>query len=318
MPDPLRAPPKSRSHRSAETLRQSYLAHGVQTFSDMQAWIEAEAVTPEEYAQYKNDRKSRNARIGEEMPLFPRTAAAIPTEIGRCALFQCVPRGRRDLVVKEKLPSRNDLEIDFTGVVLDNGIDQILWLFTLGLARGQKIGERMWVSQRAVLREIGRSPGGKSMRNLRDALDRLASATLFVTFKRNAVTVNLRCGLLNWGWKSGHDEIFIRLDPDAAELFKNMSFVSLQTHLQLTGSVTRALHVYAATHRRGRQHSQLVDHLKEWFGYSGRPRAFLKALHAALEQLETLGVVKDGEIVDSPRGKVATWRLLSHHVGVRT
>ena len=145
----------------------------------------------------------------------------------------------------EQIDSRKDIKIEYFGVELDNHLDLDLWLLVISIARGQTAGSRIPITLTGLLRELGRAPGGKSRNNVKLALDRLASATLRVEIKRKDENFQFTTSLMNWGIDKKRERMFVRVDPDGYMLFENLSYLNFETHLQLEGGVTKALHLYA-------------------------------------------------------------------------
>lgn len=297
--------------RSLVELRKLRDRQVLKTDDDFRNWVIENRITDDELALLSNEKKKMYAKLGEEIPLFPFELAAIPTELTRVALFSARRRGPRKIRMWDVLASRSDITIEYFGIELDNGIDQELWLLLLTIAQGMQIGGRLWLSQYALLRELGRSTGGQAKRNLRRSLDRLASATLRIRFVRNDVTYRLTTGFLNWGIEEETGRMFVRLDPDGQVLFDNLSSFDFHTHLSLKGSVTRALHLYAISHSRNKRHSQSLVNLKKWFGFEGEHKKFKMAVREAMNQLEESGVLSDCGFKARHNVAEATWRLNS-------
>lgn len=279
------------------------------TDAEFETWLLENDLTPEEVAALANEQKRRRDSIGKEIPLFPMEVAAIPTELTRTALFRVRRRGPRKTLVWHTLASRKDIKIEYFGIELDNGIDLELWLIAISIARGIKTGTRIRVTQKGLLRELGRSTGGQSKRNLIQALDRLASATLRIRFNRGGKNYRFSSSLLNWGIVEETGEMFIRVDPDGQALFENLSYLDFNVHLALEGGVTKSLHLYAISHTQGKQHRQSLKNLKEWFGYDGQMKDFRNAVFVALHQLEKSGIVRDFEIKKWKDQETAIWTL---------
>ena len=278
------------------------------TDAEHKEWIEANNITAEELGMLANAAKSERNQTGEEVPLFPLEMFA--TEIARTALFKPRRRGPRKALVWEPIAGRGDIKIKYFGAELDSQTDLALWLLVISIARGQVAGVRIPTTLNALLRALGRSISGQSKKNIKLALDRLASATLRVELKRDDKHYTLTTSLMNWGVDELTEKMFIRVDPDGYLLFKNLSFLNFDSHLQLRGGVTKLLHIYAISHRRGKKHSQTLKNLKEWFGYIGRDRNFRSAIQDSIEQLEKQGVISDGKIHTHTGQDIASWTLI--------
>ena len=278
---------------------------------EQQEWIESNGITAEELGMLSNHTKSHRHETGQEVPLFPLELFAMPTELARTSLFCIRGRSRREIYVWERISSRADIQIDYFGVELDNQLDLELWLLAISIARGQIAGSRIPVTLRALIKGLGRTVSGQARRNVKRALDRLASATLRILLQRNNREYHLTTSLLNWGINEKTDRMFLRVDPDGYLLFENLSYLDFDVHLQLEGGVAKSLHTYAISHKQGNKHSQALKNLKAWFGYEGRMNDFLAALKEGLRQLEEQGVIRESKIFNSTDGASASWILNS-------
>ena len=299
-------PPSPRPLSELLKLRESF--HG-STDADHREWIETNGITAEELGMLANATKSKRNETGKPLPLFPLEMFAVPTEIPRTALFKTRRRGPRKPIMWEQIDSRKDIKIEYFGVELDNHLDLDLWLLVISIARGQTAGSRIPITLTGLLRELGRSTGGKSRNNVKLALDRLASATLRVEIKRKDENFQFTTSLMNWGIDKKRERMFVRVDPDGYMLFENLSYLNFETHLQLEGGVTKALHLYAISHKRGKKHSQPLEKLKKWFGYDGRTLDFRRAMIDGMRQLEETGVICEGKIYRHQEEELASWIL---------
>lgn len=306
-----------RPPRSLKELRQLRAAYQGSTDEDFRIWMKCHEITAAEVAILTNETRLERTGIGKEIPLFPMEVAAMPTELARTALFRARRRGSRKVYMWEVLASRGDIRIEYFGTELDNGIDQELWLLILSLARGMKAGSRLWATQSGLLRELGRSTGGQSKKNLKQALARLSSATLRIQFKRGENNYQFTTSLLSWGIEEETGRMFLRVDPDGQALFENLSYLDFDLHLELEGGVAKALHLYAISHKRGVRHAQVLSNLKEWFGYEGRERQFRNVLKEGMTQLEAKGVLSECDIQIWRGKETVFWTLNNLKIPVK-
>lgn len=246
-------------------------------------------------------------KIGGQMKFWPEDVCALPTELTRAALFRLVRRGRRKIMDAVKLESRSDVEVLFTGKELDQA-DADLWLACLRLGRGVPMGQRIYTTRSALLKEIGRCTGTSDYKWLRESLRRLKQASFECTYKREGKTFIVSTGMLNWGLIEETGIMFIRLDPDGFQLFENLSYIDWEQRLSLKLDATKALQIYASGHQSGRSHSVALADLAGWAGYSGRLRKFrAECVVPALAELEAVGFLHSGKITAGPRGEVVSW-----------
>lgn len=97
-------------------------------------------------------------KVGEKLRNWPEEVAAMPTELTRVSLFGLIRRGRRKVMDWEKLSSRTDIEVSYFGKQLDQA-DGDLWLACLRMGRGVPMGQRIYTTRAALLKEIGRCTG---------------------------------------------------------------------------------------------------------------------------------------------------------------
>jgi hypothetical protein len=248
-------------------------------------------------------------KIGANLDFWPETVAAMPTELTRVSLFRLVRRGRRKLMEDVKLESRADIEVLYTGKDLDQA-DADLWLACLRMGRGVPMGERLYTDRASMLREIGRADSGQNRKWLEESLIRMGKASFQATFKRNGRTIKVMTGMLKWGIEEESGAMFVRLDPDGAQLFENLAYVDWNTRLALSSNAAKAIQLYACGHQDGKPHRVLLADLAAWCGYEGRLRQFRKeSVIPALRELESQGVFVKGtaKLLSGTRGEVVTW-----------
>lgn len=249
-------------------------------------------------------------KVGELMPMWPEAVAAMPTEMTRVALFSLVRRGFRRHMEWEKLNSRSDIEARYFGKQLDQETDCDIWLCCLRLGRGLAMGQRIYIDRPSFLQLLKRTDTGPNRAWLESGLDRLSGASLKVITRRSGKTVKATCGLLKWGVEEETGSMYIRLDPDGAALFQNLSYLNWETRLGLSSSLSKALQIYVCGHTTGQAHYQPIKNIMEWMGYQGRLRKFRDGLRAGLVDLERAGVIKNWKISPGKQrkdGEIVSW-----------
>jgi hypothetical protein len=245
-------------------------------------------------------------KIGEQLRCWPQEVAAMPTELTRASLFVLVRRGRRKILDWEKLESRADIEVAYSGKQLDQA-DADLWLACLRLGRGVPLGQRIYTTRAALLQEIGKTDGSANHRWLIDSLDRMSRSTFRVIAKRNGKEVRVTTGMLKYGIEKPSGQMYIRLDPEGAALFENLAYVGWEQRLALTSNAAKALQLYVSGHMAGKPHAVLLADLARWMGYEGRLRQFRASLRPALAELAATGMIHSYGIKSGPRGDIAYW-----------
>lgn len=260
-----------------------------------------------------SDAAEPEEKVGKQMAFWPGDAAAMPTELTRVSLFglPADKPGARKMLRAMKLDSRSDVEVLYTGEQL-SAKEETTWLACFRLGRGVPMGQRIYLNLTDLLCELKLSnTGGK--RGNRQAvitrLDRLSAAHFKVHFTRGDKTYSITTGMLKWGIENETGAMYIRLDPDGAALFENLSYQPWDVRLSLHSDVSARMLSYISGHEQGKPHSQTMDNLKRWCGYGGVIRKFRLACIAALEELEAKGVLVKGsiKIVSGAKGDVACW-----------
>ncbi|ECP2388588.1 hypothetical protein FV612_21640 [Salmonella enterica] len=252
-------------------------------------------------------------KVGTQMGFWPEEVAAMPTELTRVSLFglPADKPGARKMLRAMKLDSRSDVEVLYTGEQL-SAKEETTWLACFRLGRGVPMGQRIYLNLTDLLSELKLSnTGGKrgNRQAVMTRLDRLSAAHFKVHFKRGEKTYSITTGMLKWGIENETGAMYIRLDPDGAALFENLSYQPWEVRLSLHSDVSARMLSYISGHEQGKPHSQTLDNLKRWCGYGGERRKFRTAIHSAIEELESKGVLVKGssKIVSGARGDVVCW-----------
>lgn len=233
-------------------------------------------------------------QIALQLPLFPLDKSAMPHKWTRSSLFMSISSGRRARFVKTRLASRDDLSMIYTGEQLDMA-DNDVFLHALRLAQFKPAGEPIYFVRSQFIESIGRTPGTTSYKWLKDSLQRLASATLFI---ENAAGDGRMCRLINeLAWKRQSEEFWLSLDPEIMHFFgkHELAHIDFNARLELKAPLAKWLQNYASGHRAGDWHCISVENLRDWSG-AGEMRNFLskaRGLPKALAELEAVGVIEE-------------------------
>lgn len=250
-------------------------------------------------------------RIGDQMPLFPEDAAAMPTELSRVALFGLPSdkRGARKMLDDVRLESRADVEVLYTGKQL-SAKDETAWLACLRIGRGAPMGQRIYMSKSDLLREVGLARNGQNWQALKARLMRMSKAHFTITCQRGGKKFTLTTGMLKFGFENDDPDgqMYIRLDPDGARLFESLAYQPWEIRLSLKSDISALLLSYVCGHQHGKPHAVALESLKAWCGHEGETRKFRAALRAALAELELKGVLVPGsKIGKGARGEIVAW-----------
>lgn len=271
-------------------------------------WIaEREARDAERREQRLIERKARV--VDQELAFWgDETRAGIPPELARGAIFRLPRRGRRRRYNREVVIERPSLTIGFTGTELDQ-FDGDVYLAIIRALRGQNIGEQVEVSLKGLAREVRRVQSGGTVENLRNALDRLSSCVVHLDFWRKSEHYTANIGLMGWIYEEKSRKTYVRLDPDAAKLFTQLAWINFDKHLALPTDMSRMLHMYVTSHRRGQRRSATLDEFMELTGSTTPRHKFRARMHDALHALQDAGIIDEIEITDND---IVRWRLLGY------
>lgn len=249
-------------------------------------------------------------KLGNQMGFWPDAVAAMPTELTRVSLFGLPSDkpGARKLLDDTKLDSRGDIEILYSGKQLCVK-DETAWLACLRLGRDLPMGQRIPLQKVDLLRECKLKNTGPNWKTFERRLDRLSKAHFTINFKRGDKTYHMTTGMLNWGIENETGSFYIRLDPDGAALFENLSYQPWQIRLSLESDVATRLLSYVSGHEQGKPHKQTLKNLKNWCGYSGELGKFSTKCFIGLSELEAKGILVKGSvnIATGLNGKIACW-----------
>jgi hypothetical protein len=266
--------------------------------------------TPESVGDAAPEEPEEKEKVGKQMAFWPEDTAAMPTELTRVSLFglPADKRGARKMLDDVRLDSRGDVEVFYTGKQL-SAKDETCWLACLRLGRGVPMGQRIYFNKIDLLRELNLTKSGQNWKTVEARLLRMSKAHFTIKFKRNGRSYCMTTGMLKYGIEEETGAMYIRLDPEGAALFENLSYQPWDVRLSLKSDVSARLLSYISGHEQGKPHSQTLENLKRWCGYGGRLRQFRVACIAALKELETKGVLVKGsaKIVSGAKGDVVCW-----------
>lgn len=252
---------------------------------------------------------SEKPEVKLQIPLFPEEKSAMPNKWIRTSLFAAVKKGRRRNFVKTPLASRSDVSILYTGEQLDAG-DNDVFLHAMRLSQGLAPGGQIHFVRSHFLQAIGRKPGTSGYRWLKDSLQRLASATLFIEDGENKGKMFRLVKTMEWT----ESDYWLALDPEIASFYgkRELAFIDFEARLQMKHGMSRLLQNYVASHETGLWHHISVETLRDFYAASSSLKNFLDnqyGLPAALAELEELGIIEDHEFyLKANRRMVKWWR----------
>lgn len=237
---------------------------------------------------------------------------ALPTEIARSAVFR-VNRGGKErnyFTAQTPIAVMGDQRMMYAGPELDQA-DADCWLQVLKQVKGKPMGEahKVEISVPNFLSSIGRPSGGTQYTWLKDSLDRLAKAKLFIE-NEDAIGsekfIASSYSLLDYDF-NGHS-LTVWIPERSYQLFKNLSYVDWEKRFSLEKRVdlAKAIQLFASSHKRGTKRSVNLEELKNIVGYLSPLNKFRIAVADALQELERVGILENTWLSPDPASKI--WR----------
>ncbi len=244
---------------------------------------------------------------GIKMPGWRNEQRAMPNPITRSALFSPVKRGKRAMYNNERLPSRKDVEIYYTGPRLDMA-DSDVFLSLIHFFRLKKIeiDTKVHFKRDDLLKMIGKPTGGSQYEWLYLSIQRLLSATVAIVTNKKRIGFHL---INEYEYDADVGDWYVKLSPKIVEIFKDSQFslIELQKRISLEIPLSKWLQSYIAGHKKG-EHRIALDYLKEWSGSMGRMRDWRLTFESAMVELQRQEVVAEWEITNGSNGEVqARW-----------
>ncbi len=219
------------------------------------------------------------------LPLWPDAVRGVPNLALRSALFGVIRRGPRRAMMRETIPCTSDFEIRYTGFRLDQA-DLDVWETALHLAREHHMGNRVEITERALLKALGRAYGKSGREWLKNCAARLSANTLEVTHQR----FTYGGSLLQDFYRDDDTGLYVLvLNPKMVVVFGMDTWTQVDWDIrqELIGQpLAQWLHGFYASHAKPFPVS--VGKLHEWCGSEDESiRSFKQNLKVAL------GLVKD-------------------------
>lgn len=246
------------------------------------------------------------------LPKWPNSERALPHSLARSALFGVVARGKRRTLQNERLVSRKDATICFSGEQLDQGdVDVWMQLVHYASAGGIAFGDRIIFDRASLLAAIGRSVGGSDYQWLSETITRLSAATVEIRTERFIASFGL---LEQFDCDTKTGDHYVKLNPRCRVLFQHNQFayIDWQARREIADhrDLTKWLQIYASSHKAGSGHRISLEKLKCWSGCgNARLRDFRASLLKSLAELTRVLVIQGATI---SRSGVVTWHRLDH------
>jgi TrfA protein len=232
-----------------------------------------------------------------QLPIWPDPARGVPNELIRSALFAAIQAQGRDYIDNTEIACQDGYSIVFTGQRLDQSHLDV-FEGVMHIARGVHEGNRICFSAHKLLRLIGRNTGRSDHVWLHRTLKHLTATAVEIR--------DLQSKRLFWGSllpRGAADEdsaqYVIEVNRDLVKLF-DRGFTQIdweQRRLLRRKPLAQWLHLYYSSHAK--PHPVSVAWLRNKSGSkTASLRAFRQKLKAALNEIQSAGVVVSWEIID--------------------
>ena len=244
--------------------------------------------------------------LARQLPLWADEIRCMPNEILRSALFNARNRNQARRYFKNESIAITDqfARITFTGEELRQN-DELVWLQLIHLAKGLPAGapiEFTGYSMIKALRLTKGKPNAGHTERLLESLQRMQATALSIYSKRLAHGVSLSM-IPRFEWQDESTgkrlpkwRVFIA--PELVDLFGSVHFTYLlwEQRLALPSGLATWLHGYYASHRKPVPIK--LSTLQRGCGCgTGSPRKFKQLAMAALVELERVGFLKKGSVI---------------------
>lgn len=255
--------------------------------------------------------ETRQAETPQQLFLPGFDLGAMPNHINRSSLFAPVARGRRKFHRQQRLVSRPDAVLEYTGEQLDEA-DCDLMMALIYTAQPSPIGEWVPINRAELLRKIGRSTGKHDYEWLHRRMRSMTESTLYVEARRPDGGPKYKLGsseafhlVSGFRYDEDAESYLYRLDPRWVQMFAGREYTLLDFERRLQigrgQDMAKTLQRQIATSNESPQRYGL-EWLKRKMEYSGRMRDFRAALLRAVKELERLDIIASGKIEASNRG----------------
>ena len=171
--------------------------------------------------QETHDRLQTGGLIADVMPHWTDDKRAITNAIARSAVFAVVEKGKREILIEQRVPAPSNYEITVTGEQLTEA-DRDVYLQAIHYFRGCGPNEEVKVNPRDFLLAIGRQDGLESRKWLWSAIRKIAKTVLEITIILPVRNINFVGALLTISSEEKDgilEDISMHLPLDALRLY---------------------------------------------------------------------------------------------------
>ncbi len=237
--------------------------------------------------------EAREAIQMKLFPMWPDDRRGAPNDVIRSAIFGVVKTGKRKRVVKMPIASPAGSAISLTGWRLDQH-DADVWLEVMHLARKEKPGDKIRFKLNTLLRQLGKTDGGRDREWLKHRLEALAETTIAYDDGRFAGVAGAMISHFSIDRKSG--DVVLRTNPELRALWDDVTHLNIEDRRSLgSNQLAKALHAMLSSHAAWTP--MRLDTLMQRVGAEyARLRAFRAALELVLDDFSARGWVRSYKI----------------------
>jgi hypothetical protein len=257
-------------------------------------------------------RSAETAREPIFIPGLGQWFRAMPNWLARSSVFAPIAKGREITHEQAVLISRSDARIIYTGPQLDEPKADV-WMQLLSMAKAFPFGAEVVVNRSALLRSLGRGAGGREYDWLDATMSSFTKAKLDVEVFRSDRSTKYRIGntedfclLKSYSSAKHFDTCTFAFDPCWAIAFSGREYALIdwraRRDIRQGNDMAKALQRLVATSADETQRFS-VEWLMQKLQYTSPVRKFRSSVQKAMHELERVGVIAEGRIEVSTRGK---------------
>jgi len=281
-----------------------------------ESWAEADARLRREKekgrANPTEEQEKETAETPAKLFLPGFDIGAFPNHLNRSSLFAPVARGKRKFHRQEKMVSRSDCILEYTGEQLDEA-DADLLMALIDAAISQPLGSIVLLNRAEILRKIGRSKSKQSYQWMHRRIKSMTEATLFLEARKPNGKAKYKIGstksfriISSFEYNEENENYGYILDPRWVVIYSNKeySLIDWDKRLQIGSrqDMAKTLQRLIATSSDNTQRYSL-QWLKEKMEYSSPIRKFKEALASACNELKRVEIIINWKIEDSKQGQ---------------
>lgn len=229
-----------------------------------------------------------------QLPLWSDAIRGVPNCVLRGSLFAAIQAKDAKYCKRKLLTESSKFILTYTGERLTQS-DLDVWETVLHLAREQNLGDKIYYTENAFLKKLGRSNGGKNKQWLKTVLSKLNATAIEITFK-DKQNFSFEGSLLSQAYREESTGRFVLvLDSKLHRLFEEGNTWLSWNDRQKIGTrkpLAQWLHGYISSHVQWFPHKVLT--IKELSGSETKQvRKFKQNLIGALEHLKDLELITE-------------------------